>query len=120
MDLKIVRIKNAGDYDKEYVMLQAVEDCDLSGYLVMDTTYDDTNVESNKRRHVYWFPEKRIEKGEYVSLWTKPGAANTGKTTGGGVIHRFYWGVQTAIWNDEGDTALLFRVAEVEQFSVGS
>jgi hypothetical protein len=109
MKLEIISVHNHGDYDKEYVRLQAREDCDVGRYLLADTTYTNDGKVSNKLRHTYWFPDKNIKKGDLVCVWTKPGANATTSTSTGTPIHHFYWNLQTAVWNDEGDCAALLE-----------
>jgi hypothetical protein len=108
--LKIVSIHEQGDASKEYVLLDVVEDCNLNHYGLADTTYTSDDKISNKLRHFYWFPGTAVEKGDRVVLRT--GAGKNVKNTGnsGKTEHRFFWGLQTAVWNDDGDAAILFEI----------
>ena len=113
MKVEIQSIKNQGDFDKEYVTLKVVEDCDLKYYMIADSTYTSENSISNKLRHSYWFAPKKAKKGDFVWLYTrakksgdKVSWATESKTT----THVYYWGLKTAVWNDEGDCAVLFEI----------
>ncbi len=110
MKLKIISIHNHGDYDKEYVFLQAIEDCDIGHYAVADSTYTNAARVSNKLRHFHWFQDKAIKQGDYVSLRTGKGTDTVAKTDAGIPIHRFYWGLEKAVWNDTGDCAVLLEI----------
>lgn len=112
MDVKILNVHNHGNQNEEYVFIEVLEDCDIGEYMLADSTYTQSGKISNKVRHTYWFPDKKVKKGEFVSLWTCKGENTEGKTKGGSKIHRFYWGLDSSVWNDEGDCALLFHVAE--------
>lgn len=110
MKLKIISLHNHGDFAKEYVLMQAQEDCDIGRYAIADSTYIDVDHVSNKLRHFHWFKDKEIKKGEYVSLWTGKGTEVTSKTDAGVPLHRLYWGLETAVWNNTGDCAVLFEI----------
>lgn len=116
MKLKIISVHNHGDFDKEYVMLKANEDCDVGRFVLADSTYTADGKVSNKVRHTYWFPDKNIKKDELVSLWTGPGNNTTAKTNDGTTVHRFYWGLKTAVWNDGGDCAVLLDIQDWQFF----
>lgn len=116
MKVSIISIHEQGDFDKEYVLMRVREDCDIGHYILADSTYTDSNQVSNKIRHTYWFPDKQVKKGELVSLWTKPGRNTTGKTDDGSKVHRFFWGLKRAVWNDHGDCAVLFEISTWQFF----
>lgn len=118
MKLKIVSIHNQGDYAEEYVLMRAQEDCDVGRYILADTTYTAENRVSSKLRHTFWIPDKEVKKGDLVSVWTKSGSDTTATNSRDETIHRFYWGLKTAVWNDTGDCAVLFDLSTWEYFSV--
>ncbi|WP_438480855.1 hypothetical protein [Oleiharenicola lentus] len=110
MKLQVVSIHNRGNFEKEYVLLKALESCDVGRYLLADTSYTADGKVSNKLRHVFWFPDKDVKKGEFVSVWTGPGKNTVGQTDSGVPVHRFFWGLKSSVWNDDGDCAALLEV----------
>jgi large subunit ribosomal protein L20 len=85
------------DVDGEYVRLVnnlgvAVE---LSGWTLRDA----------ESKHAYNFPTFTLAAGAEVQLWTKAGEDDNAN---------LYWGSRSAIWNNEGDTAILFNADGVE------
>lgn len=120
MELKIVSVHNRGDFDEEYVVLKAVKDCDIGHYMLADSTYTDSGALSNKLRHTYWFPNKKILRENYVSVWTKSGKDTKGEMKDGTPIHRHFWNLKTAVWNNEGDCAVLIHTPDWQHFKVGS
>lgn len=118
MKLKIVSVKGQGDAKAEYLMLQALEDCNLSSYAVVDNTYDSTGAPSNKLRHTYFFPSTQVKKGDYISLHTKAGKNAKAETTNGNPLYRFYWGLATSVWNDTGDTVHLLEISGIAKLKI--
>jgi len=112
MNLEIVSIHGHGDVDSEYVLLKAAAACDIGRYILADSTFFANGRISNRLRHFFWLPDKEIKKGEFVSVWTKAGANNSGVLNDGTPIHRFHWGLRSAVWNDEGDVAVLLHTDE--------
>lgn len=111
MKLKVLSIHEKGDASKEYVLLEATEDCDVGNYAVADSTYTGEHSVSNMLRHVYWFPDKAIKKGNRVVLRTGAGTNGEYKTDSGKQVHRFFWGLKSSVWNDDGDAAVLLHIA---------
>ncbi len=111
MDLKILSIHEQGNADKEYVWLEVVNDCDLKYYTLADTTYSGQNAISNKLRHFYWWAPHTVKKGERVVLMTGKGKNDSYTSQHGHKVHRFFWGLGSAVWNNTGDAAVLFNIA---------
>ncbi|WP_083386788.1 hypothetical protein [Magnetospirillum fulvum] len=112
MTLKLLAIYNAGDLDKENVLLQADADCQLNAYIICDNTYASDGTITNRHCHMYHFQKKSIKKGDYVVLFTKVGKNSEG-TYKEAPLHRFYWGVGSTVWNKDGDCAHLLQVKSV-------
>ncbi|WP_456301630.1 lamin tail domain-containing protein [Methanochimaera problematica] len=65
-------------------------DVDISGWRISD----------DKESNSYIFPEGRIIRSEkMITIYTEPGSNNN---------NELYWGINKDIWNDYGDTALLY------------
>jgi hypothetical protein len=118
MKLKIYSVKGQGDASNEYVMLQALDDCDLASYAIVDNTYGSDGVPSNKLRHTYFFPSTKVKKGDYISLHTRAGKNARGETTKGNPLHRFYWGLASSVWNDTGDTVHLLQISGISKLKI--
>jgi hypothetical protein len=110
MKLKIRSIHEQGKAAEEYVLLDVVEDCSVEYFGLADTTYTGTSSISNKLRHFFWFPPKKVKKGELVVLRTGVGNDDSYKNAAGVTVHRFFWGLKSAVWNNTGDAAVLFDI----------
>lgn len=111
MNIEIISVHNRDDASKEHVLLRVTENADVGRYLLCDTTFLGSGKISNKLRHVFWFPDKKVKKGELVSLWTGTGTDTEAKSTQGVKVHRFYWNLAKPVWNDDKDCAVLIEAA---------
>jgi len=110
MKMKIRSIHGHGKADEEYVVLDVIEDCNASYYMVSDTTYTADGKISNKTRHNFWFNPKELSAGDVVYLYTKVGKNASSERPNGTKTHKFYWGLKVPVWNDDGDGAILFEI----------
>lgn len=109
MNIKIRSIIDHG-HDDERIVLDVTDDTDIGEYLVLDTTYTSAGNVSNKVRHPYWFPDKKVKKMDVVVLYTKRGKSSSKVNKDGSTSHFFYWGLNNNVWNNDGDCALVLHV----------
>lgn len=114
MDVRISSVHAHGDAGEEYVMLRVQQDCDLVNYMLADTTFIDPEHISNELRHMFWFASKQVRAGDVVVLRTGTGTDVDEPQKDGTTRHRLFWGLQSSVWNDTGDTAILFRISDWE------
>ena len=110
MKLEIVKILDRAVADKERLWLKVLADADLKYFIVFDTTYTSSTSISNLQRHAYWFKPKLVKAGDYVVLCTKRGIPSEQKRADGSTNHFLYWGLESTVWNDTGDCAVLFEI----------
>ncbi len=114
MNLKIHSIQHRGDKSKECMVLEALEDCDLSDYAVVDTACTPEG-ELNSWRHFHWFKSQRIRKGDYIVLRTRKGndrARNSIHMVSklANKTYERHWNADSAIWSDGGEHAALLHL----------
>ena len=109
MNVEIREIKGHGDADEERLVLTVLREDDVGYYVVFDTTIAANGGVSNQPRHTYWFPDKRVDAGDLVVLYTKPGTPKEKPTQTGSTTHFFYWGLKETIWERPGGCAVLMR-----------
>lgn len=110
MKVSIRSIHNHGDAKEEYVVLDVNEDCKLQYYMLQDTTYTNNGNISSKLRHSYWLPSYDAKKGDEIIINTRSGKNLIPVREKGGKKFTFYWGLNSAVWNDEGDCVVLFEI----------
>ena len=76
MDLEIITIADRGN-DNERLIMKAIRKCSLNEYIVLDTTYDEKGIASNKYRHVFIMPDIEVNDGDFVWLYTHKGKYHT-------------------------------------------
>jgi len=120
MELQIIEIRDASEKD-ERIFMKVTEKCNLSSYLIYDETFDAEGNPSNLLPHMYRFPNVEVEKGDRVSLRTQhknkknyKGTLNDNTTP----CHFIYWGLDTNIFNNDGDTVHLIKIAEEQKKTV--
>lgn len=129
MSLRIINVLGRDSLTTERVVLRADADCDTGEYVLIDNTYAADGDLSNKERHPYVFPPRRVREGEIVRVYTRrrresdadttPEVTNADGTTKTPLNHNFFWGLRQKVWNHDQDSALLLRVATRQSFPVG-
>lgn len=111
MVLKIHSIDGKGDIKEERVWIDVLEDCNLKYYMICDTTYTSDDTISNELRHMFWFENRNVTKGDWVVLHTKEGKYYSAKNNRGKTTHHHYWNLGRTVWNKDGDAAVLFKIS---------
>ena len=112
MKLAIRYVKEHGVLEDERIVLKVLGDADIGDYMLADTTYIADDEVSNKLRHTFWIPDKTVEKGDLVVIYTKSGKDSTKSNKSGNKTHFFYWGLERTVWNKDEDAAALFLVGD--------
>lgn len=61
-----------------------------------------------------------VANGDYVVVCTRTGTPGTGKTTNDKRLHRLFWNLDHAVWNNEGDRAVLIEMSDASTFTVSA
>lgn len=120
MELQIIEIRDASEKD-ERIFMKVTEKCNLSSFLIYDETFDAEGNPSNLLPHMYRFPNVEVEKGDRVSLRTQHKNKKNYKGTlfdNMTPCHFIYWGLDTNIFNNDGDTVHLIKIAEEQKKTV--
>lgn len=110
--LRIYSIEQKGNLSNECVWIDVLEDISsLSHYMICDTTYTDAHSISNELRHMHWFSDRKINKGDWIKLFTKNGVNTTSTNNRGTTTHILHWNLGKTVWNKDGDAAVLFDIS---------
>ena len=119
MNLSIRSIADKGDPQKERLTLRCLADTDLGHYVLLQTDSRD-GVPTTGVNRTMWFPDKIIQTGDLVIIYTKPGTRSEKVLTTGKKAHFFYWGFATSIWTDDESGAVLLYAPEWDAKLAGS
>ena len=108
MDLQLIKIADRGN-DNERLIMKAIRKCNLNEYIVLDTTYDENGIVSNKHRHVFIMPNINVNEGDFIWLYTCEGKYHTHSNNSKTITHNLYWGLDIHVWNNDGDKAYLIH-----------
>lgn len=113
MKIQIKYVKDAGNIDKERVVLKVLDNnVNIGNYIVCDTTYISENEISNKLRHIFWFPDHEVKKGDLIVIYTKTGIEKTMDNKSGNITHFFYWELDRTVWNIDEDAVTLISIKD--------
>jgi hypothetical protein len=120
MNIEIRNVRDVGNIDSERIVLKVgPENDDIGKYILLDTELAKDQQPTNRLRHTFWFPDKKIRANDIVVLYTKPGRAGQKENGSGSISHFFYWGLQNPIWNGDSNCAVILRVKDWEYLPVG-
>lgn len=112
--LDILKVADAGNLQKERVILRMAESTSLINFaLINANATDDSGQVIDLNEHVFWFPDVVVNQGDYVRLYSKEGEIKSQQGTYEGrpaTFHNFYWGKQNVVWGYRSNAVVLFRV----------
>lgn len=101
MNIEIVDIKDRGNKNKERLVLKAKANLDIGYYIVFLTIKTGADSFSSNPEKIYWFPDKKVQEGDLVVLYTKTGTDSSTLNKSGSTSYFFYWGLSSAAFKDE-------------------
>ena len=120
MKLELIKIVDNGTHDSEKVLISVNQDANLKFYLVRDTTYSSKGKLSNEWVHTYKFLDQNVKKGDKVILFTKAGIKSSRDIGNGNTEYTYYWGLNSCVWNNDGDVAVLYEIEAWKSISVNN
>ena len=94
---------------KERIVLKARGTTDVGEFAVFRTTVA-SGVVTTGVLNAFWFPDKTVEPGDLVILYSKGGTQSEKRLPSGRTAHFFYWGAGPAIWSEDGVAPVLLHV----------
>ena len=113
MNFEISSFADAGDLDKERVVLRATEDIDIGRFVLIRSKSDPGGDPVSGSKDAYWFPDKSVARGDLVVVYTKKGNSGKKAMNGGGTAHFYYWHKKTPFWGPEGRNVAVLLEAPV-------
>jgi hypothetical protein len=108
MKLELKSIQDKGVIGKERIVMKSLSKLDVGQFAVLQTGYDG---EVNTLTHdCYWFPDKTIEEGDWIVLYTKSGKQKENVQKSGVTAHFFYWGKDSSKWKTKSWAPVVLQV----------
>jgi hypothetical protein len=111
MNLKLRNVADKGDPKKERLIIRVLNDTDLGEYILLRTGLTDGDVNIGVES-TFWFPDKAIQAGDLVVVYSRAGNTQERKADSGRTVHFFYWDQPKAIWQNR-DTGVVLAHAPV-------
>ena len=114
MKLKITAIRDTGDLNKERIVMKVESSTDIGHYVLLCVDTVDGQPTTGVR-NTYWFPNKNINTGDYVVVYSKEGfnSEHEFKTVRS---HFFYLGSKKTIWDEDNVGATVLHAPDWESF----
>lgn len=100
MKLKLSSIADKGDFQKERVVIRAIDSTGVGEFVLLCTGVNDDGGLNIGVVNTYWFPDKEVRAGDLVVVYSKTGT-NSEKALDNGTnkAHFFYWGLSREVWS---------------------
>lgn len=114
MNLQFRNFVARGQYDKERVTFVVKDDLEIGDFAILQCSRDgDRNLTTDVRR-AFWFPNKKIQKGDIVVIYSKTGGEKEKALDQGRKAHFYYWDESMPIWDDADLGAVILHAPEYE------
>lgn len=114
-ELEVIGIRDAGNIERERLLLRANSAVDLIRYLIIDAHSSGPTTIQDINRNVFWFPKRSVESGNIIRLYSRVGRNDqTDGSYGDETVHyhNFYWNKPTAVWDGRANAAVLVELAD--------
>ncbi|MFA6524422.1 MAG: hypothetical protein WC264_01920 [Candidatus Paceibacterota bacterium] len=112
MKLKITRIIDVGNKEKERIVLKALDDVNVGSYVIFKSKKIGETMVSNIIPYTFWFKDQQVKKNDLVVVYTKTGIPKSILNATGNTSHFFYWNQNNFILNNDNDAIVLLNVNE--------
>jgi hypothetical protein len=112
MNLEFVSFADAGNLQKERVVLKATGAIDLGNYTLLCSASSEPGSGSSGANDAYWFPNMVVKENDLVVVYTKGGKDAQKETGAGHTAYFFYWGIKGPLWGAGENALVLIRADE--------
>jgi hypothetical protein len=100
MKLEISSFADAGHASRERLVLRVLSPTNVGEYMIIRSMISRDGGPTSGRKTAYWFPDKRVNTGDLVILYSKSGTTGEKKLKTGSTAHFFYWGLESPVWGE--------------------
>ena len=110
MKLKILGIRDAGTIRNERIVFLVVGDGDLGHFLTAVSTTQENSI-SSKISDALWLPDKPVNDGDLVVVYTKTGQNRSLENKDKSRSWFFYRGINEPLFSDANKCVVVFELA---------
>jgi hypothetical protein len=110
MSFRLVGIREAGDAQKERVVIRAISGADIGKYMLAVTRLKDGVALSGRSVASFWFPDKLLSEGDLVVVYSKIGKASEKVNLDGKKTYFFYMGSDIPFFKDPLRSVVLMKI----------
>lgn len=114
MKVKITGIREAGNFQKERIVIRVGSACNIGEFMLLQTGFKNGSVNTGVYE-TFWFPDKPVRAGDYVVVYTKRGTSSE-KPFNEATSHFFYLGKSEPIWSRSERSAVLMHAPVWQSF----
>lgn len=109
MNIEILSVKDAGNKEKERVVLNVVKDADLGDFIIATSVATSDDTISPNLKNIYWLPNKSVKAGDLVVVYTKKGKQRKIENKDGSTSYFCYWDLADSLASNDAATVVLFE-----------
>jgi hypothetical protein len=110
MNLTIFSFADAGNIQKERIVLVAKEDLEVGEFAVFISRTSEEGLASSDGQQAFWFPDGKVRANDLVVIYTKGGADSTKLLSSNRTAHFFYWDLDAPVWAGNKNTAVVIHI----------
>ncbi len=111
MKIRIRYVADAGNKERERLVLRAASTTDIGDFMLVRTGFIDEDV-TTEVKDSFWFPYKRVAADDLIVLYSKAGRPKEKPLDGGRTAHFFFWGRPEALWGTDDVAPVLLYAPE--------
>lgn len=111
MKVGIRYVVDAGNKEKERLVLRARATADIGDFMLVRTGFLDDDVTTDVKDS-FWFPYKRVEAKDLIVLYSKAGRPSERHLDEGRTVHFFFWGRKEPLWGADDVAPVLLYAPE--------
>lgn len=102
MMIQIKFVADRGVPDRERLVLEVLHNVDIGDFILIRTGYEENEVTIDVV-NTFWFPYKRVRRGDIVVVYSKSGPCTYKRKAirDNRTAHFFYWGQNSALWDGD-------------------
>lgn len=111
--LRFVNVAEPGFFAEERIIFRPSSRLNLMEYVIVPMKGGHSpNDAEDLNTDVFWFPDKEVEPGDFVLLYTKSGNDHSFTDSEGNEVHVLYWNKERAVWRDPSTAAAVLKVSD--------